>query len=168
MRRAMRGSSIGPLLVWLVVFGGVFLVMKVFIEARQTPAMTVQTQGNGEIAITRAQDGHYRLRGEINGEPVTFMIDTGATAITLPQPLAQRLGLPRGQTIVSHTANGTVEGYATQLDSLRIGNMLLRQVRAGVVPNMPGGEVLLGMNVLGRMEVVMRGERMILRPIASE
>ncbi|WP_169307268.1 retropepsin-like aspartic protease family protein [Chitiniphilus eburneus] len=161
-------TSLGPLIVWLLVFAGVFLVMQRFIEARQQPAMAIRMAEGREVAIPRSPDGHYRIRGEINGSPVVFMVDTGASAITLSAPLARQLGLPRGETMISHTANGTVEGYETRLDTLTLPGMTLEHVNAGVVPNMPGDEVLLGMNVLGRLEVVMRGERMILRHPAEE
>ncbi|GAA5785168.1 retropepsin-like aspartic protease family protein [Chitiniphilus shinanonensis] len=155
-------NNLGPLVVWLLVFAGVFLAMQRFLEARQQPAMAIE-MAEGEVSIPRSPDGHYRLRGEINGLPVVFMVDTGASSITLPAPLAARLDLPRGETLVSQTANGTVEGYATRLDTVTLPGLRLTHVGAGVVPNMPGDEVLLGMNVLGRLEVVMRGERMILR-----
>ncbi|HSC80511.1 MAG TPA: retropepsin-like aspartic protease [Chitinolyticbacter sp.] len=156
-------SSLGPLLLWLAVFGGVFVVMQQFIASREAPRMAIEAAGGQELAIPRSPDGHYRLRGTINGQPVTLMIDTGASSITLPAPLAERLGLPRGESITSLTANGAVEGYETRIDTLTFGGFNLSHVRAGVVPNMPGDEILLGMNVLGRLEVVMRGERMIIR-----
>ncbi|WP_148715559.1 retropepsin-like aspartic protease family protein [Chitinolyticbacter meiyuanensis] len=156
-------SSLGPLLVWLVVFGGVFVAMQQFIAAREAPGMAVSASNGHELSIPRSPDGHYRLRGEINGQPVVLMIDTGASSITLPAPLAESLNLPRGESITSYTANGTVRGYETELARLAFGGFQFERVRAGVVPNMPGGEILLGMNVLGRLEVVMRGERMILR-----
>ncbi len=62
------------------------------------------------------------------------------------------------------TANGVVDTWSTRLDRVDLGGLLMRQVPASVLPNMPGGEVLLGMSYLRHLELIQRGDTLILRP----
>ncbi|WP_034639278.1 retropepsin-like aspartic protease family protein [Chitinilyticum aquatile] len=150
-----------PFLVvlWLAVFGGGYLVFSDFLVSRQAPA--AQISGSGSLSLPRAADGHYRTSGSINGQQVMFMLDTGASTVTLDQQLADRLALPRGATVSTQTANGTVEGYETVLPQLDIPPFSLQQVRAVVVPQL-GDEALLGMNVLNRFDILLRDGAMVL------
>jgi len=83
-----------------------------------------------------------------SGGGVTFLLDTGATAVSVPAGLAKRLGLQAGRPVTAMTANGTVTTYATQLHSVRLGNIERHGVRAHINPGMKGHEVLLGMSFL--------------------
>jgi len=113
--------------------------------------------------LQRNRMGHYVARGSINGEPVTFLLDTGATSVALPMKLARRLELPMRLGGMSKTANGLAQTWSTRLDSVSLGGLAARNVRAVVLPNMPGDEVLLGMNYLKRYEMIQRGNRLTLR-----
>jgi aspartyl protease family protein len=94
---------------------------------------------------------------------VTFLVDTGATAVALPVALAERLELPLLPGGMSKTANGLVRTWTTRLDSVDVAGLTARNVRAVVMPNMPGDEVLLGMNYLKRFELIQRGNTLTLR-----
>jgi aspartyl protease family protein len=120
--------------------------------------------GVPEVVLMRNRAGHYVAGGRINGQPVVFMVDTGATDVALPLELARRLRLPLRPGGSAMTANGRVETWATRLDSVDLGGLVLSQVRASVMPNMPGDEVLLGMSYLKHLELVQQGDTLTLRP----
>jgi aspartyl protease family protein len=94
---------------------------------------------------------------------VTFLLDTGATDVAVPQRLAARLGLEKGHASRSRTANGVVTTWRTVLDEVGIGPVRLQDIRASILPSMAGSEVLLGMSFLKRLELVQKGESLTLR-----
>jgi aspartyl protease family protein len=123
----------------------------------------VDAAGVPSVVLQRNRMGHYVAGGRINGESVTFLVDTGATAVALPVALAERLELPLLPGGMSKTANGLVRTWTTRLDSVDVAGLTARNVRAVVMPNMPGDEVLLGMNYLKRFELIQRGDTLTLR-----
>lgn len=116
-----------------------------------------------EVRLSSARGGHYRLNGQINGQAVTFLIDTGATAVSIPRELGERLGLKPGAPVALSTANGIAEGHRTRLASLQLGDIRLQDVAAILAPNMPGNEVLLGMSALKQLEFTQRDGTLVLR-----
>lgn len=99
------------------------------------------------LTLKASADGHFRTTGTINGEPVVFMLDTGATGVALSESLARRLGVTgRGSGQVS-TANGVTQAQLAQLDVLAFGGWTFEDVPAFIMPQMDD-EVLLGMQVL--------------------
>lgn len=116
-----------------------------------------------EVVLQRNRWGHYVVTGHINGKPATFMLDTGATDISVPAALAQRLGLKRGVELTYQTANGPAKAWATRLQSAGIGAIELHDLRAHINPNVSGDEVLLGMTFLKQLEMVQRGDTLTLR-----
>jgi len=113
--------------------------------------------------LTRNRQGHYVFNGYINDHPVTFMIDTGATVTSIPRALSQRLGLRKQYRYQVETANGVSDAWSTRLDSLRIGDIRFNNVQASINPGFQGDAVLLGMNVLKNLEMIQRGDSLILR-----
>ncbi len=124
---------------------------------------SVHGDGYVELRLDANRQGHYLLDGEIDGHGVTFLLDTGASQVAIPEGVAERLGLPRGTPVTLRTANGLANGYATRLASLRLGDIHLDDVAALVAPGMPGDEVLLGMSALRRMEFSQRDGTLVLR-----
>jgi aspartyl protease family protein len=115
--------------------------------------------------VTLAADtrGHFVSDGAINGIPVRFLVDTGATSVVLPARDAERLGIDfrKGQRGWSQTANGTVPVYRVVLDTVRLGDIELRSVDAMVVEQ--GLDIaLLGMSFLSRVEMRHEGSTMSL------
>ncbi len=92
--------------------------------------------GTREIVIPVGLGGHYTTGGAINGRPVRFMVDTGATVIALGQAEADRLGLPwrGGERTLTQTANGPVAVHRVSLDRVRVGEVELNNIAAVVVP----------------------------------
>ena len=91
--------------VWLLAGLAVFLGVQAF----QSQQRSTRFESSGEqVQIRRSADGHYHWPGTVNGQPVDFLVDTGATRSALPMALAQRLQLPVEGRMQSQTAGGTV------------------------------------------------------------
>jgi len=126
--------------------------------------MHISAEGVREVVLQRNVQGHYVADGAINGRVVTFLLDTGATDVALPEGLAQRLGLPRLQRAISQTANGAVPVWRTRLERVQLGSIELRNVRATIVPSLgDDAAVLLGMSFLKHLEMVQRDGTLTLR-----
>lgn len=120
------------------------------------------------VVLQRNRAGHYVATGSINGVSVRFLVDTGATHVALPLPLAQRLALPLSPGGMTTTANGAVQTWNTRLERIELGGLVAHRIRASVLPNMPGDEVLLGMSYLKHLELIQRGNTLTLRqPVGS-
>lgn len=119
-----------------------------------------------EIRIVKdARDGYF-VDGLINGSPVRFLVDTGATSVAMSERHAARLGLRHrvdGRPIGVGTAGGSRRAHEIQLDSLSVAGVRLSDVRAVVIDGDSPREVLLGMNVLSRFEIDQRENLLILR-----
>jgi aspartyl protease family protein len=107
-----------------------------------------------EVVLTAGSGGHFTAAGSINGKQVRFMVDTGATLVSLGKDDAERLGIDlagarRGTT---QTANGPVPVWLVTLNTVRVGEVELSNVGAAVVPQ-PMPMVLLGNSFLSRMSM---------------
>ena len=121
------------------------------------------SEGSGsQIVLNAASGGHFVSGGSINGKAVRFMVDTGATFISISQQEADRIGLNyrSGTRGYSQTANGPVQVYRTTLDSVRVGDVQVFNVDAVVMP-MPMEMVLLGNSFLSRFQ--MRRDNEVMR-----
>jgi aspartyl protease family protein len=118
----------------------------------------------GQVTLAADGQGHFFTNGTVNGVSVRFLVDTGATMISLGKSDAQRIGLDasQGQRGISHTANGQISVTRVRLDSVRVGDVTLHNVDALVQQNdMP--IALLGMSFLNRMEMQRDGNTMTLK-----
>ena len=113
------------------------------------------SEGSGsQIVLNAASGGHFVSNGSINSKTVRFMVDTGATFISISQQEADRIGLSyrSGTRGYSQTANGPVQVYRTTIDSVRVGDVQVFNVDAVVMP-MPMEMVLLGNSFLSRFQM---------------
>ena len=120
--------------------------------------------GPGTIVMTADNQGHFYTTGSVNGAAVRFLVDTGATMVSLGASDARRIGLDfnRGQKGMTQTANGQTMVSKVKLDTVRIGDVTLHNVDALIHQNeMP--MALLGMSFLNRMEMQRDGSTMTLR-----
>jgi aspartyl protease family protein len=129
---------------------------------------SINSQGVKEVVLKRNRMGHYVASGSINGQPVIFLLDTGATDVALPGVVARRLGIVGRATAQSHTAGGTVSSELTRLRQVQLGDIVLTDVRASILETMEGEEVLLGMSFLKRLEMVQRGDILTVRQYPGE
>lgn len=155
----MVAACVLGLVVMTLFFGG---IEEERINPNQTPASRVSGDVV-EVDLERNRAGHYVVTGTINDEPVDFLLDTGATDVVVPGELANELGLPRGRTGRAMTANGPVTIYATTIDQLSIGDIVLREVQASINPAMNDIGILLGMSALGQVEFRQEGDSLTLR-----
>jgi len=154
-------------LAWIALFGLLLLVFGNALDRQRNPNRaldsTITEDGVREVVLARNRMGHYVTPGTINGEAVTFLLDTGATGVAIPPGVAARLGLRRGRAMLSSTANGTTRSYQTRLDEVGIGAVRLRDVPAVIAPGLQMDEVLLGMSFLKHIEFTQRGNTLTLR-----
>jgi aspartyl protease family protein len=154
-------------LAWLVAIGLGVVYFGDMLDRQHNPNQAVKVQvsddGIDEVVLQRNKFGHYVTSGEINGEPVTFMLDTGATGVAIPASVAAVLGLQRGAAFPTQTANGPSTSYAVMLDEVSIGSITQRAVPAGITPGLQTDEVLLGMSFLKHIEFTQRGNTLTLR-----
>ena len=139
-------------------------------DQRANPNRAPQSlHGDGyiEVRLASGRGGHYLLDGKINGQTLTFLLDTGATAVAIPADLAAQLRLEPGAPVQIRTANGTVTGSRTRLASLQLGDIQLHDVAALITPGMEGDQVLLGMSALKQLEFTQKGGTLVLRQSTS-
>lgn len=152
----------------LALLGVLYLVFDGSLQARNNPNRQLQITPGAELVLQRNRDGHYVFPGEINGRPVSFLLDTGATLVSVPAHLAGSLGLTAGAPQQSITANGTVVTRATQIGTLAFGPFKLNDVRANLNPGMRDDQILLGMSVLKLLAFTQRGNTLVLRPMDNQ
>ncbi|QHC99260.1 aspartyl protease [Pseudomonas sp. S04] len=169
MSQQAPGKRAGRVLLVLAWCAGLFLATRFFgdWEQRQenpnTQVSSQQGEGFIEVKLVGNGQGHFVADGQINGQPVNFMLDTGATDVSIPAGLSQRLNLEKGAAVTLSTANGRSQGYRTRLQQLKLGDIVLHDVRALVAPGLSGDQVLLGMSALKQLEFTQRGGTLLLR-----
>ncbi|MBL4584433.1 MAG: TIGR02281 family clan AA aspartic protease [Pseudomonadales bacterium] len=129
----------------------------------QSPLTQTNAEGIREVKLLRNRAGHYVSNGQINGQTVKFLLDTGATDVVIPQKTADKLALEYGYASQANTANGVITVYQTELLSLQLGDIELTNVRASINPHMNIGSILLGMSALKQLELIQRDQFLTLR-----
>jgi aspartyl protease family protein len=121
------------------------------------------TRGNSVTLIADGR-GHFVTTGVVNGTSLRFMVDTGASDVVLSSSDARRAGINylAGPRAITQTANGLIPVYTVKLDTLRIGDVEIRNVDAIVVEGDRLPMALLGMSFLNRMEMRRDGQTMTL------
>lgn len=119
--------------------------------------------GGSRIVLTAGSGGHFLTSGQINGRTTQMLVDTGATAVAMTVAEAQRIGLnyQAGQPMVMSTANGMVQGWRVQLNSVRIGDVTVHGVEA-VVSSGAMPFVLLGNSYLTHFQMSRTNDQMVL------
>ena len=132
------------------------------------PAAERGAAGSRDLELKADAGGHFVTEGWINGKATRFMVDTGATAVSLSQTEAERLGLDwrRAPIAQANTANGTVPAHTLQLGTVRVGELVLNNVGAVVLPaQLP--HVLLGNTFLSRVSMKRDNDTLKLEPKAA-
>jgi len=122
---------------------------------------------NQAVQIWRNAHGSYTTVGSINGRTVNMLVDTGASSVAMSEVEAKRLGIPyllTGTVIrVSTASSGNVRGYKVLLERVRVGDVLLHNVKGTVIEGNSPSEVLLGMSFLGQLQMENRGNVLLLK-----
>ena len=153
--------------MWVIVLGLLTAYFSHWQDSQVNPNQAVNTisrdGGINEVVLKRNRYGHYVTAGAINDVPVVFMLDTGASDISVPKAIADRIGLEPGPSVNYETANGSARAYLTRLQKVSIGGITLYDVRASINPNYQADEILLGMTFLKHLEFTQKGDSLTLR-----
>jgi aspartyl protease family protein len=162
-------STFGKIFInisWILLLAGLGYLFQQMLDHNENPnqnPLSLKTDTATEVVLTRNQQHHYVANGYINNFPVTFLVDTGATNVSIGADLAERIGLTRGYEGIAYTANGNTTTYATTLSSLNIGDIRFEKVRASITMGMRGDEVLLGMSALKDVELTHKNGKLTIR-----
>lgn len=130
------------------------------------PGSTYKTRSSTEVTVWADSSGSFQTPGSINGQLVDFLIDTGATAVAMNEIVAGKLGIDfrySGKLVSVSTASGIVPAYNIKLDSVKVGDIEIRNVHATVLEGGFPLEVLLGMSFLSYLELERKGNLITLR-----
>lgn len=159
LKSAQRWGPLGVLAFWFVVMGVLYAAMAYYLKPKP-----VVVTAQGDLVIPKSRDGHYYAQGTVNGHPVRFMVDTGASLVFVSEPLARTAGLDAGLPTVFRTANGDLPGRIVSAVPVALGPVAVSSVRIGV--GLVGGDAadaLLGQSFLSQFDVVIANDKMVLR-----
>ena len=171
-QRLLRSGDSSPEGVRLVSadsVGAVFEYQGRTLERRldgRVHAAVESPQGRDDVLIFRDRRGMFKTVGSINGLPVGFLVDTGASSVAMNSTQARRLGIDfrvQGEPTYVTTASDVTRAYQLKLDVVKVGAVQLRNVTAVVLDGAQPAEVLLGMSFLGRVAMINESDKLILR-----
>lgn len=169
-QRMLRDGATSPEGVKLVAADRKQAIVE-FNGARQTLTLSrrIATRFNAaekkELRISSGVGGHFYAEGFINGMPVKFMVDTGATTVSMNRLEAERLGIDylNGTPVMVSTANGNAKKYRVMLERVAVGDIEMRQVDAVVSTTESPEIILLGNSYLSAMEMTIDQGVLLLR-----
>ncbi|MFC6440996.1 TIGR02281 family clan AA aspartic protease [Bowmanella sp. JS7-9] len=151
---------------WICALGLLTLYFDDFLAEKFNPNQQPQSSVSRdyiEVQLKQNRQGHYVASGTINGVAVTFLLDTGATEVSIPAHLQEKLQLQAGYSATVSTANGNIRVYDTQIPVLTLGNITLHNVDAHLNPGFRSDEILLGMSVLRQLDFEQRDRTLLLK-----
>ena len=110
-----------------------------------------EPQNNRALILKQQGNGHYFVDGVINGKPLNFVVDTGASVVSIPRATAYAASMSCKDQVLMQTANGASSVCTSVIARLKVGPFLLKDVNAMIVPNL--SQPLLGMNVLQQFRI---------------
>ena len=159
------GKTTQQLAAWVLIFVGAIAAVGLWQDLQGTLVPQQSVISENRIAVPQSFDGHYYLTLSVNGAPVEFVVDTGATEMVLTREDAAAIGIDTGSLNfigTAFTANGAVRTSPVWLDEVRLGPLVDRNVRAVVNDGELFGS-LLGMGYLERFSSIeIRGDELIL------
>lgn len=147
----------------LGLLGGLYLLFSALDNgAGGGTVSSVDASGAAMVVLEQDRNGHYEAEGQINGQPVVFLVDTGATDVALPESVARALGLDFGPRVQVMTAAGPSSAWMTRLDEVVVGNIRRRNVRASITSGEFNG-ILLGMSFLKHYSLQQQDGKLVIR-----
>jgi len=116
------------------------------------------------LVLHRNASSHFTVEGTINGVAVTFLVDTGATLVTVPEEVARNANLLVEKSVTASTAGGQANVQLTTIKELSLQDMAIGEVQAAISSEMAANQVLLGMNVLSKFDISQKGDELVLSP----
>lgn len=157
---SLKWGPFGIVAVWLAVIGGLYLVSAQYLKPKPVAVLP-----GGVLVIPMAPDGHFYAAGTVGGKSAQFLVDTGASMVTVSEAFARQAGLVGGTPTVFKTANGDLQGRVLSDVPVSLGPAQVSAVRVGV--GLVGGEpdeALLGQSFLNQFEITLADKQMTLKP----
>ncbi|MCW2314404.1 retropepsin-like aspartic protease family protein [Rhodoferax antarcticus] len=157
---ATKTGLIPMMLFWCAVMGLLYVLMTHYLKPKPMKVAT-----NGDLVITRSHDGHFYVAGTVNGKVANFMVDTGATLVSVSDEFANQALLQGGEPTTFKTANGDRPGRVVTDVAVSVGPVTVPDVRVGIgLTGDKTSDALLGQSFLSRFDVMMSKDQMVLRP----
>jgi len=158
-------SKLGRRMLWIAaigLLGGLYLLFSMLENGGSGTVSSVDSNGAAMVVLEQDRNGHYEAEGQINGRSVTFLVDTGATDVALPESTARALGLDFGPRVQVMTAAGPSSAWVTRLDEVTVGGIRRKNVRATIIAGEFNG-ILLGMSFLKHYDLQQQDGRLVIR-----
>ena len=159
-------ARIGRGMLWLAAIAllvGLTGFFGLFSDDRGGMRTGTDPSGRALVVIEQGQGGHYIAEGAINGRPIMFLVDTGATDVAVSERMARALGLDFGPRVTVMTAAGPAPAWVTRLESVEVGGLRVNNVRASITPGL-GDETLLGMAFLKHFSLRQEAGSLVIAP----
>lgn len=153
-------TGLVPMMVfWCAVMGLLYMLMTHYLKPRQA-----KISASGDLVIARSHDGHFYTPGTINGQKVTFLVDTGASLVTVSEEFAKKSHISGGVATTFHTANGSMPGRIVEGVTVTMGPLVATNIKLGVgLAGRNQNDALLGQSFLSKFDITMEKKQMILR-----
>ena len=158
-------SQLGRRMLWIAaigLLGALYLLFSMLENGSSGTVSSVDPSGAAMVVLEQDRNGHYEAEGQINGRSVTFLVDTGATDVALPESTARALGLDFGPRVQVMTAAGPANAWVTRLNEVTVGGIRRKNVRATITDGEFNG-ILLGMSFLKYYDLQQQDGRLVIR-----
>lgn len=170
VRRTLRVGQASPEGVRLVALDGASAKVEIEGRTQSVPlggraGGAIQSAETATVRIARSDGGMYETVGSINGKPVEFLVDTGATTVAMNDATARRLGIDyrAGERRLVETASGITESWFVTLREVTVGAIRVPNVQAGVIRGDQPSRALLGMSFLSRTRIEHEHDTLVLK-----
>lgn len=155
-------ASLGKImLVWAIMIGLAVWFLQEWLNAKNNPNAGVVRSENNELRLAPGPYHQYYVDGAINQHKVTFLVDTGASNVSVPAAVAKKSGLVGRGKYWASTANGNVQVESTRIAVLTVGGFTLENIEASINPNMDDDLILLGMSAIKYLRLSQEGDTII-------
>jgi aspartyl protease family protein len=155
----IKTGLIPMMIFWCLVMGFLYWGMTHYLKPKQA-----QVRANGDLVISRSKDGHFYATGTVNGREARFMVDTGASLVSVSESFALKASIGAGVPATFRTANGDRPGRIVEGLSVAIGPLSVTNIKVGI--GLHGGDesdALLGQSFLSKFDMTMSNNQMVLR-----